>query len=105
MSNYCGSPETEALYRGEKDARTEMCFIVTGDVGTIGEAQGGGWSPSEYHSPDGRQEIFSRGGSMTDELLEKARDFAATDPQIIAAAPMWVQRLYAWSKEEAKKTV
>lgn len=42
---------------------------------------------------------------MDEELLAKARDFAKTDEKIIQACPAWIQRLYAWSKEEAKKTI
>lgn len=53
MSTYYGSPETETFYRGEKDARTKMYFIAGRDVGTTGEAQGGGRCPSKHDSPDG----------------------------------------------------
>ena len=42
---------------------------------------------------------------MDDELLAKARDFAATNPKVIASCPEWVKRVFEWSKEECKKTV
>jgi hypothetical protein len=40
---------------------------------------------------------------MTDELRQKAAEFAKTDEKIIAACPDWIKRLHSWAIEESKK--